>query len=371
MIPSSSSTSRPDRTERATSRARSPRLWRTATAAVGLMAGSLIVPLGTLGTAPSGQPAHAQRATAAPGGHRPTRAARAAPRPTRGVARPGLRAARRSAVAGDRLTRPLGAGQAPSASPADRVAAGRGTGTAGRTTRSTPQENDEAPVVHDAEYRASVQLADAGLAVLRLAGNAERANRSRAARRSPDRDAPADPGLTAARDRLTALAHAAVTSPGCGRLPRAAADAAGLTAPVTTPHSGWAPPVTGYRLSAPYGGTGGHWASTHTGQDFAVPVGTPVRTVGAGTVERVDCGDAFGISMVVKHGPGRYTHYAHLSAVVAAPGSRVRPGALIALSGDTGNSTGPHLHFEARRTPDFGSEVDPVAWLAARGVRVG
>ncbi|MEU4198463.1 M23 family metallopeptidase [Streptomyces sp. NPDC026294] len=140
--------------------------------------------------------------------------------------------------------------------------------------------------------------------------------------------------------------------------------------PVTAPGTRWTRPVEHYVLSAGFGGSGRRWAHGHTGQDFAVPVGTLVRSVGWGRVARLTCGDGFGISLVVQHGTDVFSQYAHLSAALARPGQRVRPGQQIALSGTTGNSTGPHLHFEVRRTPRMGSGVDPVPWLASRGVRL-
>lgn len=140
--------------------------------------------------------------------------------------------------------------------------------------------------------------------------------------------------------------------------------------PVPSPGVRWTRPVEHYVLSAGFGGSGRRWAHGHTGQDFAVPVGTPVRSVGWGRVASLTCGDGFGISMVVQHGTGVFSQYAHLSAALARPGQRVRPGQQIALSGTTGNSTGPHLHFEVRRTPRMGSGIDPVPWLASRGVRL-
>ncbi|MGV9604135.1 M23 family metallopeptidase [Streptomyces sp. NPDC003631] len=132
----------------------------------------------------------------------------------------------------------------------------------------------------------------------------------------------------------------------------------------------WVTPVEGYRLSAGFGSGGSHWARGHTGQDFAVPIGSPVRAVGAGQVVRVTCGGAFGMEVVIKHAGGFCTQYAHLAAVTVDQGDRVKAGQWIAQSGTTGNSTGPHLHFEVRSTPAFGSGVNPVPWLAARGVKV-
>ncbi|MFH8344947.1 M23 family metallopeptidase [Streptomyces sp. NPDC018045] len=177
--------------------------------------------------------------------------------------------------------------------------------------------------------------------------------------------------LDVVRGRLQRLSRQASRAGRCGPSGPVTA-AARRSEPVVppVPGRGWTRPVERYVLSAGFGGSGRRWAHGHTGQDFAVPVGTPVRSVGWGRVTSLTCGDAFGISMVVQHGAGAFSQYAHLSAALARPGQRVRPGQQIALSGTTGNSTGPHLHFEVRRTPRMGSGVDPVPWLASRGVRL-
>jgi murein DD-endopeptidase MepM/ murein hydrolase activator NlpD len=133
--------------------------------------------------------------------------------------------------------------------------------------------------------------------------------------------------------------------------------------------SDWVTPVEGYELSAGFDRAGAHWTSRHTGQDFAVPIGTPVRSVGAGRVAAVACGGAFGIQVIVRHDDGYYSQYAHLSSVAVDQGQLVRAGEPIGLAGSTGNSTGPHLHFEVRLTPQLGSGVDPLRWLREHGVR--
>lgn len=130
----------------------------------------------------------------------------------------------------------------------------------------------------------------------------------------------------------------------------------------------WVTPVEQYELSAGFDSEGEHWAHRHTGQDFAVDIGTPVRSVGAGRVISVSCGGAFGIEIVVQHPDGYYSQYAHLAAVTVDQGEQVSTGQLIAQSGTTGNSTGPHLHFEVRLTPYLGSGVDPAVWLREHGV---
>ncbi|MGW0706502.1 M23 family metallopeptidase [Streptomyces sp. NPDC002643] len=169
--------------------------------------------------------------------------------------------------------------------------------------------------------------------------------------------------LEEAQWTLQGQADAAVAAGSCRGAVR-------LDQPETGRSNTWVAPVESYELSAGFGSGGERWASRHTGQDFAVPIGTPVRAVGAGRVVKVSCGGAFGIEIVVQHTDGYYTQYAHLAAVTVDPGDRVAPGQWIGQSGTTGNSTGPHLHFEVRITPELGSGIDPVPWLLERGVRV-
>ncbi|MEV7288216.1 M23 family metallopeptidase [Streptomyces sp. NPDC093252] len=169
--------------------------------------------------------------------------------------------------------------------------------------------------------------------------------------------------LERARGRLQGEADASAAAGSCRGAVRLDQPPEGFAA-------GWVAPVEGYELSAGFGSGGARWANRHTGQDFAVPVGTPVRAVGAGRVVRVGCGGAFGIQLVLQHPDGSYTQYAHLASVAVDQGERVAGGQWIGQSGTTGNSTGPHLHFEVRVTPEPGSGVDPVAWLRGRGVGV-
>lgn len=144
---------------------------------------------------------------------------------------------------------------------------------------------------------------------------------------------------------------------------------AGPAAPAKA--GGWVAPVGGgYTLTAGFAAQGGRWASGHTGQDFAVPTGTPVKSVGDGVVTRTGCGDSYGVQVVVRHAGGYHTQYAHLSLLQVKGGQRVKAGQQLGLSGSTGNSSGPHLHFEVRVTEQSGSAVSPLPWLRERGVRV-
>ncbi|MCW1095580.1 MULTISPECIES: M23 family metallopeptidase [Streptomyces] len=137
----------------------------------------------------------------------------------------------------------------------------------------------------------------------------------------------------------------------------------------------WVDPVKKYELSASFAQNGGMWAHKHSGQDFAVPIGTNVVATHGGTVVKAGGngagdGPAYGNAIVIKHGNGTYSQYAHLSKINVKIGQIVKTGQSIAKSGNTGNSSGPHLHFEIRTTPNYGSAVDPVAFLRAKGVTV-
>ncbi|MGA5118803.1 M23 family metallopeptidase [Streptomyces pseudogriseolus] len=135
----------------------------------------------------------------------------------------------------------------------------------------------------------------------------------------------------------------------------------------------WVSPVKSYKLSASFAQNGGMWAHKHSGQDYAVPTGTPVMAAHGGTVVKAGGngagdGPAYGNAIVIKHGNKTYSQYAHLSSVNVKVGQVVKTGQKIALSGNTGNSSGPHLHFEIRTTPNYGSAVNPATFLRAHGV---
>ncbi|MFD8423936.1 transglycosylase family protein [Streptomyces sp. NPDC059466] len=120
-----------------------------------------------------------------------------------------------------------------------------------------------------------------------------------------------------------------------------------------------------------YHAAGASWSKGyHTGVDFPVPTGTSVKAVAAGHVVSAGWGGSFGYEVVIRHADGRYTQYGHLSAISVRDGQSVGEGQRIGRSGSTGNSTGPHLHFEVRTGPGFGTDVDPLAYLRAGGVRI-
>lgn len=130
-------------------------------------------------------------------------------------------------------------------------------------------------------------------------------------------------------------------------------------------------PIAGSSVTTGYRTGGSLWSSgSHSGVDFRAPSGSSVVAVGSGTVVEAGWGGAYGNNVVIRMNDGTYTQYGHLSSISVSVGQQVTPGRQIGLSGSTGNSTGPHLHFEARTSAEYGSDIDPVAYLRSHGVSV-
>ncbi|MFJ3774381.1 M23 family metallopeptidase [Streptomyces sp. NPDC090075] len=127
----------------------------------------------------------------------------------------------------------------------------------------------------------------------------------------------------------------------------------------------YALPVTQRGLSAYFGQAGVNWMSVHTGIDFPVSYGTTVMAATDGVVS-TKWNSAYGNMMIVTAKDGTETWYCHLSSYRVASGTTVKAGDPIAYSGNSGNSTGPHLHFEVR--PAGGSAIDPLPWLRSHGL---
>jgi len=120
-----------------------------------------------------------------------------------------------------------------------------------------------------------------------------------------------------------------------------------VSGPITSPFGWRIHPVYGYR-------------SFHTGIDIGVPVGTTVKAARYGKVIYTGYNGAYGLIVMIDHGGSLATIYAHLSRVYVSVGQRVSTLQPIAASGNTGWSTGPHLHFEVRSQ---GEPVNPIRWL--------
>jgi murein DD-endopeptidase MepM/ murein hydrolase activator NlpD len=114
--------------------------------------------------------------------------------------------------------------------------------------------------------------------------------------------------------------------------------------------------------SDPFSGEG----AFHTGIDLAVPSGTPVHATADGVVVSAGWSGLYGKMVVIDHGNGIKTYYAHLSQFIVVPGQEVTNNQIIAMSGGTGHVTGPHLHYEVRVG---GTPVNPMKYLGAGGIR--
>jgi len=186
-----------------------------------------------------------------------------------------------------------------------------------------------------------------------------------------------NPNLIRPGERLTLHGHAAVKplAKPAAKTATATKSAAKTTATAqkaaATTNTGWTKPVGNAAIGTPYHQAGSNWSSGyHTGVDFLVWSGTPVHSVAAGTVVHAGADGAYGNDVIIKHADGKYTLYGHLTRPLVSEGQTVTEGQEIGISGATGNVTGPHLHFEARTSPEYGSDMDPVAYLRSHGVNV-
>lgn len=116
-------------------------------------------------------------------------------------------------------------------------------------------------------------------------------------------------------------------------------------------------PINGGRKTSDYGW---RWGRLHKGVDWGIPTGSKIFASCGGTVVRAEYHYSYGYYVLLSHSDGRMTRYAHCSKLLVSVGQYVKQGETIALSGNTGNSTGPHLHFELIIN---GSPVNPLKYL--------
>jgi murein DD-endopeptidase MepM/ murein hydrolase activator NlpD len=126
-------------------------------------------------------------------------------------------------------------------------------------------------------------------------------------------------------------------------------------------------PIDGARLTSGYGG---RWGTFHYGIDLAAPMRTPEYAAGDGVVLRAGAASGFGLAVYILHANGDVTVYGHMDEILVEPGQYVDAGETIALLGNRGQSTGPHLHFEVHEGGEDGERINPLPWLAERGVDV-
>ncbi|MFC5148994.1 peptidoglycan DD-metalloendopeptidase family protein [Streptomyces aureoversilis] len=143
------------------------------------------------------------------------------------------------------------------------------------------------------------------------------------------------------------------------------------TEPASGGSGSWGTPVSDDSIGTGYHVPGSMWSSGyHTGIDFPVSTGTTIHAVGPGTVVTAGWNSAYGNQVVIRHDDGKYSQYAHMSSLSVSDGQQVGGGQQIGISGATGNVSGPHLHFEIRTGPEYGSDIDPVGYLRGHGVNL-
>lgn len=111
---------------------------------------------------------------------------------------------------------------------------------------------------------------------------------------------------------------------------------------------------------------GWRWGKLHAGDDFAVPIGTDLLSMSSGTVIYAGTESGYGTMVQIEYWDGTVSYFAHMSRTLVTEGQAVEPGEVVGLSGNSGHSTGPHLHLELH--PDGGEAVDPSIWLAEHKV---
>jgi len=115
-------------------------------------------------------------------------------------------------------------------------------------------------------------------------------------------------------------------------------------------------------------GFGWRWGRLHAGEDFAAGVGTNLVAMSTGTVTFAGQESGYGNIVKIRYWDGTITFYGHMSRVSVTEGESVDPGEVVGQSGNTGESTGPHLHLEVH--PNGGAAVDPLPWLSKHQLTV-
>jgi murein DD-endopeptidase MepM/ murein hydrolase activator NlpD len=126
-------------------------------------------------------------------------------------------------------------------------------------------------------------------------------------------------------------------------------------------------PVAGARLTSTFGP---RWGTLHAGIDLAAPMRTPEMAAMDGVVLEAGPASGFGLAVYIQHENGDVTVYGHMDEILVEAGQVVRAGDTIALLGNRGQSTGPHLHFEVHVGGLNGEKIDPLPWLRERGVAI-
>jgi murein DD-endopeptidase MepM/ murein hydrolase activator NlpD len=196
--------------------------------------------------------------------------------------------------------------------------------------------------------------------------NAGEALRTRILDQATQQKAAAD-GVAAAKDAKAAAAEKVRVEAAAKKAAAAAAKKKAEAARLAELAKSYIKPVASYTLTAGFGETSSLWSTTHTGQDFAAPTGTPVKAIHGGTVTSAGWAGSYGYRIILTLPDGTELWFCHLSSMIVTSG-KVSTGETIGRVGATGNTTGPHLHLEVR--PGGSSPIDPMPWLRSKGLSV-
>ena len=173
-----------------------------------------------------------------------------------------------------------------------------------------------------------------------------------------------DPEEMRARSRKAAEEHMTVFRATAAARVARSAERAALTAKAlkavraAQAHT-WRLPIKNYVLTS---GFGYRWGSLHAGEDFGAPVGTDLAAMSTGMVDFAGQESGYGNLVKICYWDGTISFFAHMSSISVSTGEAVGPGHVVGQSGNTGHSTGPHLHLEIH--PNGGEAVNPLPWLA-------
>jgi murein DD-endopeptidase MepM/ murein hydrolase activator NlpD len=183
--------------------------------------------------------------------------------------------------------------------------------------------------------------------------------------RSADRAAAADRADRSTREAVDAKDSAAQAADAKKKAATAKKKAAAHRAATM-----WTYPMTKSDVTSCYEYRTDPYPQYHKGIDFANVAGTPLRAAHAGKVIAAgDAGDGYGNKVVINHGNKTWTLYGHASRVAVHAGQHVAAGQIVSYEGSTGDSTGPHLHFEVWKGSQW-NQVDPTPFLEKHGLKV-
>jgi len=224
--------------------------------------------------------------------------------------------------------------------------------------QATTTDDAELAAIKDQDAPALARVVDD-----RVARDSERARLDVVATENEKRKAQED--ALAAGDQALEVTQGTGTATATSGSAGAASAAQDTPAPAAVGSKAWVKPLnSSYVLTSGYAW---RWGKMHPAQDFAIPVGTPVKAMSSGVVIFAGWSGGYGNKVEIKYWDGTVSWYAHNSSLKVKVGQTVSPGQVVSLSGNTGHSTGPHLHLEIHPGGGDGT-VSPMGWLRQKGM---